>query len=289
MSAVAELAPGSTPTPSATPTPTPSATPTPTPTPGVVDTKWLGENADPALVGYVQNKGWDGPRQLLDGYRNLEKLVGEQRIAVPKDEKDEAAWGKLYDSMGRPKAAGEYKLAVPEGGDPKFAGVAAEVFHKAGLSTKQATAIASWWNETTAKATKDQQTATETRQAQEVDQVKADWGGAYPERLATGQRAMRTFGIDAEAATKLEGAMGSKWLMNFMFTIGNALTEHKTEGAEGGGGGARMGALTPEQALAEIERVKGDREWSKKYVAGDRDARARMEQLHKWAYPSGGS
>jgi hypothetical protein len=114
--------------------------------------------------------------------------------------------------------------------------------------------------------------------------VKTEWGGAYDERLATGSRAMRTFGIDAEAATKLEGAMGSKWLMNFMFTIGHALTEHKAEGGEGGAG--KLGALTPEQAMAEIDRLKKDVEWGRKYTAGDVAARARMEQLHKWAYPT---
>lgn len=285
MSAAAEvLAPGGgggggTPTPTGTGT-----TPTPTPTPGVVDTKWLGEGADPTLVGYVQNKGWKDPRELLDGYRNLEKLVGEQRIALPKDEKDEAAWGKLYDSMGRPKTAEEYKLPVPEGGDPALAKHFSGVFHKAGLSAKQATAVTNEWNAITAKAAKDEQTARETKQGQEMDAVKAEWGGAYDERVAVGQRAMRTFGIDTDVATKLEAAMGSKWLMDFSFRIGHALTEHKGEGMEGGG--PKAGALTPQQAIAEIERLKKDVEWGKKYTGGDVEARARMEQLHKWAYPT---
>jgi hypothetical protein len=262
----------------------PAAAAAAAPAAGASPVTWLGENPDPVAVGYVQNKGWKDPGELLTGYRNLEKLVGENRIAVPKDEKDEAAWGKLYDSMGRPKTHADYKLPVPQGGDPKFAGAAAEVFHKAGLSSKQASTIATWWNELAAKGQKDADTARETRQAQELDAVKTEWGGAYDERLATGQRAMRTFGVDAETATKLEGAMGSKWLMNFMFTIGHALTEHKTEGADGAPG--KLGALTPQQAMAEIARLKADVEWGKKYTNGDVEARARMEQLHKWAYPS---
>jgi hypothetical protein len=268
-----------------TPTPT-GGTPTPSPTPTgtAPDVKWLGETPDPIAVGYVQTKGWKDPGQLLDSYRNLEKLVGENRIAVPKDEKDEAAWAKLYDSMGRPKSAAEYKLPVPEGQDGKFATVAADVFHKAGLSAKQAQSIASWWNETTVKAEAEQKQARETKQAQEVDQVKTEWGGAYGERLAIAQRGMRTFGIDGDTATKLEETMGSKWLMDFTYRIGHALTEHQ---AAGGDGATTPGALTPQQAMAEISRLKTDTEWSKKYLNKDATAVARMEQLHKWAYPPG--
>lgn len=275
--------PSPTPT-SATPTPTPSSgTPTPSPTPtSANDVTWLGADAAPELVGYVQNKGWKGPRDVLDSYRGMEKLVGEKRIALPKDEKDEAGWNGLYDSLGRPKTPDEYKLPVPEGQDPKLAKHFSGVFHKAGLNAKQAQAITTEWNQLAAAAAKEQEAALVGRQEREMEAVKTEWGGAFNERVEIAKRGMRTFGIDGETATKLESTMGTKWLMDFAHRIGHALTEHKAEGE----GALKGGALTPQQALAEIERLKKDVEWGKKYVAGDVEARARMAQLHSWAHPS---
>jgi hypothetical protein len=66
----------------------------PASTGSAIDTKWLGETPDPELKGYVENKGWKDPVELLNGYRNLEKLVGQARIAMPKDENDAEGYAR---------------------------------------------------------------------------------------------------------------------------------------------------------------------------------------------------
>lgn len=257
------------------------------PDPATLDLKWLGDDAPDDLKGYVQNKGWKGPREVLDGYRNLEKVVGGARLAMPKDENDAEGWGKVYDALGRPKTATDYKLPVPEGQDGAFAKVASEVMHKAGLSAKQATTLATWWNEQTAAAQKaaDEKFANDSAAA--MQKIEQAWGGAYKEREETARRAARQFGIDEPMAEAMERGLGTEKFMDLMWRIGHAIGEH--------GGGAGLdgqrpgagGALTPAQATAEIARLKTDPEFTKKYIAGGATERARMEQLHKWAAAGG--
>jgi hypothetical protein len=176
---------------------------------------------------------------------------------------------------------------VPEGSPPKFAEEAAKVMHEAGLGAKQAQKLATWWNEQNAVAAKAQQEAAERQSAQDMEAVQKEWGGAYNERVETAKRGMRVFAIDGEAATKLENAMGTKAFMEFAYRLGSAVGEHGGAAGLEGNTVPSGGALTPAQAIAEIARLKADREWGKRYAAGGATEKSRMEQLHKWAYPAG--
>jgi hypothetical protein len=254
------------------------------PAPGSVDLAWLGADAPDDLKGYVQTKGWKGAREVLDGYRNLEKVVGQARLAMPKDENDVDGYAKVYDALGRPKSAAEYKLPVPEGADPTFAKAASDVFHKAGLSTKQAGDIGKWWNETAAAAEKAAEEKYQVDSAQAMQKLEASWGGAYKERLETASRAARQFAIDADMADRMERSLGTEKFMDLMYRMGHAISEHGgAAGLDQPGAGSHM--LTPEQAKTEIKRLQADPEWSKKYINGGALERQRMESLHKMAFP----
>lgn len=250
------------------------------------DISWLGDGLSDELKGYATNKGWKAPKDLLEGYFNLEKAMGSHRLALPKDEKDEAGWGKVFDAMGRPRDAAAYKLPVPEGTDPKFAGVAGETMHKLGLTTKQATGLATWWNEQAATAQKTQLDARVAKSAEEETALRAHWGGAWDQNLAIGKRGAATFGIDMPMMEKLDAALGTRGTLELLHRIGAALGEHQLAGAENNDPARAGGAMTPEQAQAEIKRLNADAEWTKKYLAGGADENARMAQLFKWGYPT---
>ena len=110
-------------------------------------TEGLAEDAQ----GYVENKGWSGPDQMLESYRNLEKAMGapgESVLTLPKNAEDTEAWGVVYSRLGRPEDAAGYELSgpeVPEGGldlTPDLATWA----HEAGLSKTQAQSIFAKYN-----------------------------------------------------------------------------------------------------------------------------------------------
>jgi hypothetical protein len=43
---------------------------------------------DTELREFIQNKGWNDPAEMAQGYRNLEKLVGGEKVPPPKGDTD---------------------------------------------------------------------------------------------------------------------------------------------------------------------------------------------------------
>jgi hypothetical protein len=275
-----------TPTPTPTPAPTPTPTPTRTPTPAPTALPWL-PNADETTVGYVQNKGWTEPTQVLDGYRNLEKLLGADRagntVILPKPDAPADEVSKFYDRLGRPTDPAGYKIMVPEGGDPKFAETAGKWFHEVGLSEKQGKAVAEKWNEyATAAKTSAEQAAQQRYQADDAA-LKTGWGQAYQQNVVQASAAVRALGVKPEEIDAMSQSMGHKATMEFFQKIGSRMGESsfvtgdKTE---------RFGAaMTPGQAKAEIATLRSDKTFTAKFLAKDAEAMARWTQLHQYAYP----
>lgn len=260
----------------------PAASPAPAAAPAAsAPGSWYDAIEDGDLKGYVQNKGWKDPVELANGYRNLEKLLGGEKIPMPKGAEDKEGWARVYDALGRPKSADEYGLPVPDGGSPDFAKAAASKFHELGLSKGQAEALASWYNEQAQGQLGAQQQAQVAKVEQDLTALKTEWGGAYEENIELGRRAAREFGLDAEKLTALENAFGTGEMLKFMSKIGRGLTEHTFEG----GRSATGFGMTPEAARQRISALREDREFTAKYLGGNADARAEMERLMRAAYP----
>ena len=242
---------------------------------------WYDTIEDNDLKGYLQNKGWKDPTELANGYRNLEKLVGSEKVPLPKGAEDKEGWNRVYDALGRPKSAEEYKLPVPEGDPGTFAKAASGKFHELGISQQQAEGLANWWNETQkGQVTQMQQQSAQKTEA-ELSAVKNEWGQAYNENLELGRRAAREFGLDGQKLSAIENAMGTGEMLKFMAKIGRGLTEHNFEG----GKSTSSFGMTPEAAQSRINALRQDQAWSTKYISGDADAQTEMKRLMSIAYP----
>lgn len=241
---------------------------------------WYDTISDADLKGYVQNKGWSDPVELANGYRNLEKLLGGEKLPLPKGADDADGWSRVYDALGRPKAASDYKIAAPEGADPAFAQAAAGKFHELGLSTKQAAALTEWWNTQSASMMQAQQQQSAQQSEQQLTQLKGEWGQAFDENVEMGRRAARQFGLDAAKLDKLESALGTGEMLKLMASVGRGLGEDKFVSGQTPGFG-----MTPEAARQRINALQADPDWRGKYLTGNADARAEMQKLMSAAYP----
>lgn len=242
---------------------------------------WWDKIEDSELKGYVQNKGWKDPTELATGYKNLEKLLGGEKLPLPKGAEDADGWNRVYDALGRPKSAEEYKLPVPEGDSGEFAKAAASKFHELGISAQQAEKLAAWYNEMGANA--QQQLTQQSTQKIEADlgALKQEWGQAWDENINLGQRAAREFGLDQAKLTAIENAMGTKDMLQFMARIGRGLTEHSFEG----GKSTQSFGMTPEAARQRIGELRSDTDWSTKYMSGNAEAQKELQRLMQIAYP----
>lgn len=242
---------------------------------------WYDKIEDADLKGYVQNKGWSDPVELANGYRNLEKLLGGEKVPLPKGAEDAEGWNRVYDSLGRPKDASGYKLNVPEGSDPAFTNEAAGKFHELGLSGKQAEQLAEWWGSKQTAAMEEYAQAGAQKAEQDVQSLRKEWGGAWDENVELGRRAASEFGLGEDKLSAVEQALGTGEMLKFMARVGRGLVEHTFEG----GRTTSAFGMTPEAARQRVGVLRTDPEFTSKYLSGNADSRAEMERLMRLAYP----
>jgi len=137
---------------------------------------------------FIRNKGWNEPADMAVGYRHLEKLIGGEKVPVPKGESDTEGWERVYKALGRPATPEDYKLADAE---------SAAAYHKLGLTARQASGLSAWQD--SLKAAQEQRGKDEAgvKRAQQMAVVRKEWAGEFEENLRLGKRAVREFGLES--------------------------------------------------------------------------------------------
>lgn len=252
--------------------------------PGGQQGQWFDSYPE-EVRGTIQTKGWQSPADVIQSYTNLEKLLGADKagrgVVLPKEDADASEWNQVYDKLGRPKSPADYKLPVPEGETGEFAQVAAGKFHELGLTAKQAQGLAEWYNAQAQEMQSSQFNQLAQNSEQEMASLQQEWGKEYDANIEAARRATRQFGLEAPTLEKIENAIGTKEMLQLFAKIGKGVGEDSfVDGSRSTGFG-----MSPEAARVRIGQLKGDREWSAKYLGGNADAKAEMERLMRAAYP----
>ena len=237
---------------------------------------------------YITNKGFKDPANMLDSYKNLETLMGtpKERLLRLPEKADAPEWGDIYDRLGRPKNANEYQFGKPgvEPVNKEFTEWAQKQFHGLGLTKSQGETLAAKWNEYAMGDVQKTQAAYDANLKVEQGALQKEWGAAYEQKIKGCQAAAQAFGLGKDEVSKLEKALGYSATLKFLSNVGEKLSEDSFIGTGGDAGGFK-GALTPGQAQAEIQELLKDKDFSRRYAAGDREAFKKMEALHKAAHP----
>lgn len=248
---------------------------------------WL-EGADELTVGYVQNKGWTEPRQVLDGYRNLEKLLGADKagnaVVMPKEGATPEEMSAFFNRLGRPEGADGYKMSVPEGSDGEFAKSVAAKFHELGLTKAQGEALSSWYNEQGVASVEAQKAAAQADFQNQDAALRQEWGAAFDQNLSAAKKAVQGLGLDAAAIDKIAGSLGHKATMELFSKIGGKVLEDGF--VSGDRNTSFSNAMTPAQAKAEIKSLQDDKTFVKQYLDKNKDAVEKMSRLMSFAYPA---
>lgn len=242
---------------------------------------WL-PGSDEAMAGYVQTKGWQGPADAVESYRNIEKVLGADRagrtVVLPAAD-DAPEWSQVYDKLGRPKGPDGYELKVPDGADPEFAKIAATKMHELGLTQKQGAALAAWWNEQAGGASAAQQAAEQAALEAEHRQLEKDWGTG-PDALLRrelARRAATSLGLDEASITALEKVAGFSKTMKAFAKMGDLLREHGAEGINEPG----SFGMTPEGARARRSQLMADKDFRTRAMNANSSEWAEMQRLDK--------
>jgi hypothetical protein len=226
--------------------------------------------ADTELREFIQNKGWNDPAEMAAGYRNLEKLVGGEKVPLPKGDTDTEGWERVYKALGRPAKPEEYKLSDLE---------SAKAYHKLGLTARQASELSTWQD--TLKAAQEQRVKdeSEAQRVQQLAAVRKEWGGEFDENLRLGKRAVREFGLES-SVEKLEAALGSGELLKLTAKLGRGLKEDAFAGQTAG----RSFGKSKEEAAEEIGALSQDKAFVQRYLSKDVQAVKQFTELHRIAF-----
>ena len=227
--------------------------------PAAAAAPWHG-STDAETVAYVAAKGWADPAGVIKSYQNAEKLIGRDPsslLVIPK-EGDDVAQRALYARLGMPETADKYDmragLAKEAAIDDAFSKPMQDLFHKAGLSAKQAALITEGYNkfgvERSAQAVKDYELSVQN----DKRILLGEWRGSYERKVNAAQTAAAALGFTAEEIDHLETKLGYAATMRRFADIGERLGESKFVTGE-----VKIpGMLSPAEAREEIRKIDLD-------------------------------
>ena len=239
----------------------------------------------PEVGAWLLNKKFADPQAALTSSYHLERMLGQDKIPLPKDASDKAGWDAVWAKLGRPEKPEAYFEGAadvwPEGftPDPKLLEGFQKIAHEIGLNTTRARALAKWQIEAASAQGADPaatEAAFEAQSTAEYEALRREQGPKFDALVADFQRAGRFVDATTDEIALIERAIGTKRTIEIMAKLGGAFgkempfVDGKTPG----------GIPTPEQARARIADLKKDQAFVKRYTTGDAAALKEMTDLH---------
>lgn len=163
---------------------------------------------DPSLQMFKE------PSALAKSWVNAQKMIGADKVVIPKADAPDADWDAFYNKVGRPESPDKYELKLPEGitMDDNLAKGFKEVAHKTGLSPRQVQKIVEW----DAQQKIEQAKAMEASQTNELrgalDAYKQEVGGEerFKATVDKAKSAVRTLADDGFKKFLRDSGVGSR-------------------------------------------------------------------------------
>jgi len=242
----------------------------------------------PALQDYKSLEG------LAESHVNLQKMLGQKDrlITLPGTDAGPEEWGEVFAKLGRPDKPTGYQFQEPEDlpeGTPEVSGDLVDGFrakaHEAGLTTQQANELYSWFRQTEAGAVAQtaEQKAETLRNAENT--LRAEWGAAYDDKLAAAREVAASYGDDFVSMLEETGVGNDPRMAKVLADLWDSRQEDQPRGA----GVPSGGAMTPDQAEAQIQALLGDEAFTKAFYDQhhpNHDASVeKMKRLYEMKFP----
>lgn len=239
--------------------------------------------------GFLENHGWTSKSQTealqetIKSYRHAEQRLGapaHELIRRPK-EGDLESENAFYDALGRPKDANGYDIQVPQGEDKELAEWVAKEAHGLGLTKKQGQDLYNKLTGMVTDVTKDTNAQLEQAIGEEKAMLKNNWGQSFDKNMQIARSVVEKLGVPATTIDSLEKELGYAAVVKMFYDIGLKTGE---DAVVFGSGASELRVSSKEGALAQLEALKNDRQFVKRYLEGDATANREMQKLHEIAY-----
>lgn len=285
--------PGEVAAPAATPEATPAAPVGGTPEPSAWRT--MAESLPESIQANPEFQKHGNLESLAQEYVNIIPTIGRKGVILPV-EGDQADSDRFWGELGRPQSPADYDIQafqVPEG-LPWDEGQAMEMIalcHKANVTNKQMQVLLPGYASIQNSMFQAIGVDSEQHRAQIEQNMQTELGATYKSQINLASRTMQhLFGEDADGLLTARLADGTMVGNHPVFIRGiikaaMAVGEDSlpTDAAASTGG---AGAMTPEAAKQEIDRLMSDTNFSEAYLtSGHIDhaaAQARMDELYAY-------
>ncbi len=211
----------------------------------------------PTIQKYADTK--EGLNDAIRSTLDLTKMLGHEKVPIPKNKDDVAAWELFSKAMGIPDKADGYQLEdakLPEHlksltfDKTKFA----EIVHQNKLTPDQAKGLWSTYTQMSAQTYENALKAHQDKMTGIVNQLRAEWGDAYQSKVETGQMVINKFSDGKEMSDHITAILASDPNgIKFLSKIGDQFAESKI-----GDFKYQRHALTAEEAQKEIDQIRQD-------------------------------
>lgn len=194
---------------------------------------------------------------FVDGFRNAQKLIGAEKIPLPKADAPPEVWGQVWSKLGRPETPDGYQLQRPEGvtvptAEPLEKGYK-EMAHQLGLNARQAQELYGWYLQTAQQSTSQFEESLQAERGEAEGKLRQEWGRAYDQNLAQAQGAMRRLFDPADIESlEARGLGNDPAFIRMLAKVGKAMGEDSVDGKPA------VGLLSPADAQRRIAEIMGD-------------------------------
>lgn len=190
-------------------------------------------------------------------FLEYDKHAGASRVVLPGENATPEEVATFHHAIGVPKDPKDYGAFEFDGvkPDPGMDAFARDIFPKAGVTKKAAETLVKGWNAHIAKTLDDKKAADAAETAKGEEALARKWGANHSANMDIAQRAAAHFGMTPEEVGKLKTALGPEKAMVFLHGVGHAVA---TDGENPDGGNSTFTITTPQQAKAEVDRMKAD-------------------------------
>lgn len=211
----------------------------------------------PLLKKFDDN--YEGLNKAIESHLNLEKLLGHEKVPIPKDANDIEGWNRFSKALGIPDKAESYGL--PDFNLPEpMKGMAidkkqfAEVVHAHKLTPAQAKGLWQTYNEINVQAYNKQMQEYQKQIDNTINTLKGEWGDAYDTNVELGQMVINKFSSDPETNDFLTSVLSQDPRgIKFLAKIGEQFAENKVGEFQ-----MKRFTLAPEEAQNEIQKIIRD-------------------------------
>ena len=201
----------------------------------------------------------DGLNKALESYGNLEKLLGHEKVPIPKDANDTEGWARFSKAMGIPEKPEGYGLKdgeLPEAlkGNGIDKGRFSQIMHQNKATPAQAASLWKTFNEMQVESYNKHVTALQENLDKTVNALKQEWGDAYQGNVELGQMVLNKFAVDETANQALTAMLlTDPHGIKFLASIGKQFAENKVGDFQ-----TSRFALSPDEAQKEMDDLRKD-------------------------------